>query len=183
MIAILAQLWGSLSVQSRELLAQLFAACVRLGAALGQPQQDPGWSEPVLTVGAESTAEQVRDALTRYEALATRFDGLRLASLLSRAAQPLAPSWTQILERARALNATELVAAIESLQGAIVAWNANASATTPAIEDSQTRLWLLSRLSRLDRAPEQPRDGGEASKGLLIVLGLFVVAGLARRSR
>lgn len=177
MINVLAVLWVTLSVQGKELLAALFRAAVRLGAALGQPQQDPGWSEPGLTIGAESTGEQVRAALERYEGLASRYDGLRLATLLSRDAAQLAPGWPQVIERARALNAAELVAAIEALQGAVTDWNVNATAGVPEIRDGQTRLWLLARLSRVTQAPEQPQ--GEGSKGMLVILGLLLLAGLA----
>lgn len=166
----LAVLWATLSAQVKEQLAAIFRACVALGASLGQPEQQPGWGEPVLSIGAESTAEQVRAAFDRYEALAEQYDGLRLSTLLSRNANALAPSWEQVLERARATNAAGIVAAIESLQAAIIEWNANASAMQPAVEDSQTRLWLMARLSRITQAPEQPREGENNKFWLLLAI-------------
>lgn len=176
---VLAALWAVLGEQAKELLAAIFRAAVSVNAALAVPESQPGWDRPELSVGAESTREQVERALIAFDELAERYRGLRLATLLSREQAPVAPTWLAVIERARSNAGAGMVAAIESLQGAITDWNANAGATTPALNDSHARSWLFMRLDRVSQQPEAPNGNGRAM--LFIALALATALGRSRR--
>ena len=148
--------WRLAGTETRELVGVLLSNAWELNRLLAVPAVDPGFDRPeVRAITPESSADTVRVALDVYEVQALRFDGLPLDVLFAvRQVQGVLPTWQAVERIANARGGVALGGRIADLQRSYRALGEGGLSFGSAINDSAARLWLLSRLERVQRQPE-----------------------------
>lgn len=161
--------WRVASAETRELAGQLLRAAAAVNATLAVPEAAPGWDRARTAIGAESTAEDARAALTAYDDAAVRYGGLSLDGLFARRREGLVvPTWASVRATAEQRGGPRLAASVLALESAYGALRADGGALAQQVDDGAARIWLAARLQSVTR---QPEDSGLAK---LLVVGIVL---------
>lgn len=154
--------WRLASPATRELVSVLVANAWELNRLLAVPAVDPGFDRPeVRALTPESSADAVRVALDSYDVLALRFDGLPLDVLFSvRAVQGVLPTWQAVERMASARGGAALGGRVADIARSYRSLGDSGLSFGAALNDSAARVWLLSRLERVQQAPDSGRGWG-----------------------
>lgn len=162
--------WRLASPATRELVSVLVANAWELNRLLAVPAVDPGFDRPeVRAITPESTPDDVRVALDVFDVLALRFDGMPLEVLFSvRNVGGILPTWQAVERMATTRGGAALGGRVADIARSYRALNDNGLSFGAALNDSAPRVWLLSRLQRVQQAPDSGRGWG----WVLLVFGV-----------